>query len=217
MLRFSSLTMAGKIARRLACLGVPPYYHRISLSRLHKNGFISPRAQISHNHFQHGTNIYIDDNVLIYEDNFAEPAEGGGHITFGDKVHLHRDTIIQTGHGGSLTVGNHTHIQPRCQINAYLSSINIGSKVEIAPNCAFYSYNHGVKADEHIANQPISTKGGINIDDDVWIGFGVIILDGVSIGKGAVIAAGSVVTKSIPKNAIAGGSPARVIKMRTND
>ena len=50
--------------------------------------------------------------------------------------------------------------------------------------------------------------------DDVWIGFGVIILDGVTIGKGAIIAAGSVVTKSIPENAIAAGSPARVIKSR---
>lgn len=215
LLRFSHLPMVGKMARWLACIGIPPYYHRISLSRLHQKGYISPKAQISHHHFQYGAKIYIDDRVLIYEDNFAEPTEGGGQIKFGDKVHLHRDTIIQTGHGGSLTIANETHIQPRCQINAYLSSINIGSNVEIAPNCAIYSYNHGIAAGELIASQPITTKGGITIEDDVWIGFGVIILDGVTIGKGAIIAAGSVVTKSIPENAIAAGSPARVIKSRT--
>jgi acetyltransferase-like isoleucine patch superfamily enzyme len=216
LLRFSHLPVIGKQVRRLACIGIPPYYHRIILSRLHEKGYISPKAQISHNNFQHGNKIYIDDRVLIYEDNFVDPAEGGGKITFGEKVHIHRDTIIQTGRGGSLIIANETHIQPRCQINAYLSSIKIGSKVEIAPNCAFYSYNHGTDTGEFIANQPISTKGGIIIEDDVWIGFGVIILDGVTIGKGSVIAAGSVVTKSIQENTIAAGTPARVIKSRTN-
>jgi len=216
MLRFSHVAVIGKIASWLACIGIPPYYHRIYLSRLLKIGYISPKAQISHNNFQFGSNTYIDDRVLIYEDNFSNPKEGGGVIKFGDQVHIHRDTIIQTGRGGSLTIANNTHIQPRCQINAYLSPIVIGSKVEIAPNCAFYSYNHGIEGGELIANQPITTKGGITIEDDVWIGFGVIILDGVTIGKGAVIAAGSVVTKSIPENAIAAGSPARVISTRTN-
>ncbi len=214
LLRFSHLPAFGKIARKLACIGIPPYYHRIALARINTGGFISPNAQLSHSNFQYGSNIYIDDRVLIYEDNFARSEAGGGKIRFGDKVHLHRDTIIQTGHGGTLTIGSKTHIQPRCQINAYLSSITIGSKVEIAPNCAFYSYNHGIEPGELIADQPISSKGGIIIEDDVWIGFGVIILDGITIGRGAVIAAGSVVTKSIPENSIVAGSPARVIKNR---
>ena len=62
----------------------------------------------------------------------------------------------------------------------------------------------------------MQTKGGIVIEDDVWLGFGVIVLDGVRIGKGAVIGAGAVVTKDIPEGAIAAGIPARVIKMRSD-
>ena len=73
-----------------------------------------------------------------------------------------------------------------------------------------------IKANEPIRSQPLQTKGGIVIEDDVWLGFGVIVLDGVRIGKGAVIGAGSVVTKDIPEGAIAAGIPARVIKMRSD-
>jgi len=71
-----------------------------------------------------------------------------------------------------------------------------------------------MKLDELIKNQPLQTKGGILIEDNVWLGFGVIVLSGVRIGKGAVIGAGSVVTDDIPAGAIAVGVPARVVKMR---
>ena len=60
----------------------------------------------------------------------------------------------------------------------------------------------------------MQTKGGIVIGDDAWLGVGVIVLDGVKIGKGAVVGAGSVVTRDIPDGAIATGVPARVVKMR---
>lgn len=58
------------------------------------------------------------------------------------------------------------------------------------------------------------TKGNIIIDDDVWIGYGAIILSGVHIGQGAVVAAGAVITKNVPPYAIVGGVPAKIIKYR---
>jgi acetyltransferase-like isoleucine patch superfamily enzyme len=62
--------------------------------------------------------------------------------------------------------------------------------------------------------QPFKTQGGIVIDDDAWIGFGAVVLDGVRIGIGAVVGAGSVVSSNIPDEVIAVGVPARVVKMR---
>jgi len=96
----------------------------------------------------------------------------------------------------------------------YKGPIEIGCGVQIAPNCAFYSYDHSFAPGRPIAGQPIRTKGGIVIGDDAWLGFGVVVLDGVKIGNGAVIGAGSVVTRDVPPETIAVGAPARVVKRR---
>jgi len=200
----------GKLATRLAALSTPPYYGRYYLARLNQKGYISPNATIHHRDFHHGSNVFIDDHVLIYQD------RDGGSVGLGESVYIHRDTIIQTGSGGSVTMGSYSFLQPRCQLSAYKAQIRIGSYVQISPNCAFYPYDHGMAPGELMSKQPLQTKGGIVIEDDAWLGFGVIVLDGVTIGSGAVIGAGSVVTSDIPASAIAVGVPARVVKMRNN-
>jgi acetyltransferase-like isoleucine patch superfamily enzyme len=111
-------------------------------------------------------------------------------------------------------IGADTHIQRRCYFSIFLGQIRIGRNVEIAPECAFYAHNHGMRAGQLIMEQPLVTKGGAEIGDGAWLGHGVVVLDGVRIGAGAVIGAGSVVAHSIPDNAVAVGSPARVIRER---
>jgi acetyltransferase-like isoleucine patch superfamily enzyme len=210
-MRFAGTGCLGRTATRLAAAFTPPYYHRVYLSRITRKGYISPKATICHHQVHFGANVYVDDGVLFYED------RNGGAITLGDSVHLHRDTFIQTGQGGSVKIGPRTHIQPRCQLSAYLSPIIIGSDVEIAPYCAFYPYNHGIsKGVGPISKLPLQTKGAIIVEDGSWLGVGVIVLDGVRIGKGAVVGAGAVVTRDVPDGAIVGGTPARVLKMRDN-
>ena len=207
-MHYAGINRFGKFSTWLAGLFLPPYYSRVFLSRMNSKGYVSPKAILSHPSLGLGKNIFVDDGVLIYQD------EDGGPVELGDGVKLFRETIIQTGQSGSIRVGSLTHIQPRCQLSAYKSPILIGQRVEIAPYCAFYPYNHGMVAGQPIRNQPLQSKGGITIEDDAWLSVGVIVLDGVRIGKGAVVGAGAVVTKDIPANSISSGVPARVIKMR---
>ena len=210
-MRYAGTGPMGRLATRLSAWYFPPYLGRYHLANMNaKASYVSPKATIYHDHLRMGQNVFIDDGVIIFKD------ENGGPVELSKGVHLHREVIVQTGQNGSVVIGNDTHIQPRCLFSAFMAPIRIGALCEIAPNCAFYPYDHSFKPDKPIRNQPLKTKGGILIEDDVWFGFGVIVLDGVKIGKGAVIAAGAVVTKDIPEGAIAAGMPARVINMRSN-
>ena len=137
-------------------------------------------------------------------------------MEIGDRVRILRDTIIDTGEGGSVRIGADTSIHPRCQLNSYMAPIQIGRGVLIAANCVMYPHDHGLTPDQPILEQPLHTKGPIVVGDFAWLGTGVIVLGGVRIGKGAVIGAGAVVTKDVPEGAIAVGVPARVVKMRND-
>ncbi len=214
-MQFSGLAFFGRLATSIATWFTPPYYARRRLARYHPRGYIAPSAAIHHSQLQLGKHIFISDRVTIFEDK-KEPNIDSGSVEIADRVHLYDDTIIQTGEGGTLKIGSDTHIQPRCQFSAYRAPIQIGRGVQIAPNCAFYPYDHGIALGELISKQPLQTKGGIVVEDDAWLGFGVIVLDGVRIGKGAVVGAGAVVNRDIPDGAIAVGVPARVISMRRN-
>lgn len=102
----------------------------------------------------------------------------------------------------------------------------IGNYVSIAPDVKFLlGGNHNLNT---FSTYPFKvmvlgekseawSKGTIVVEDDVWIGMNVLILSGVTIGKGAVIAAGSVVTKDVPRYSIVAGNPAKVIKYRFSD
>jgi len=208
-MQFAGLSPAGRLATRLAALFALPHKARVYLADASPRGYIAPSATIYHSDLLLGSNIFIDDRVIIFQ------RTKGGPVTLDDRVYIYRDCILETGYGGSLSVGNRSSIHPRCQINAYISEIEIGSGVMIAPGCAMYSYNHNVHPGKPIRKQPIYSKGGIKIGDEAWLGFGVIVLGGVRIGEGAVIGAGSIVTQDIPDGAIAIGAPARVVKMRS--
>lgn len=198
----------GRIATWLAGLFARPYKGRRYLAQLNAQGYYSPSATISCRHLTTGEQIFVGDRVTIYE-------ADAGEVRIGDRVAIHQDTIIQVGEGGRVQIDADTHIQPRCYLSAQKGLLTIGSHVQIASNCAFYPYNHGMVTGELMRRQPLRTKGGIVIGDDVWLGFGVIVLDGVRIGNGAVVGAGAVVTRDVPAHAIAVGMPARVIGQRT--
>ena len=207
-MRYAGLNGFGRTATRLAAWLASPHKEQVKLAKFNPIGFISPGAEIYHSNLQLGANVYIGDRVVIYE------ANDGGPVKLGDRTCLLRDTIIETGSGGQLIIGADTYVHPRCQFNAYKGDIEIGCGVMIAANCTFYPHDHGMAPGQPIREQPLQTKGPIIVGDNAWLGTGVVVLGGVTIGEGAVIGAGSVVTASIPDNAIAVGSPARVVKSR---
>jgi len=113
----------------------------------------------------------------------------------------------------SISIGKSTFIGHSTQINVR-GNFKIGNKCLIAPMCIFSDAHHGfTDLDVPIQNQ-VTTSLPIEVEDNVWIGSGVIILGGVTIHSGAVIAAGAVVNKSVPAYEVWGGVPARKIKSR---
>ncbi len=93
--------------------------------------------------------------------------------------------------------------------------LTIGSHVMLAPGVRIVTNGHrNERTDIPMRDQGIYEKP-VMIGDDVWLGANVIVLPGVTIGRGAVVAAGSVITKDVPEFAIMGGVPARLIRLRT--
>ncbi len=199
---------SGRFAARLASAFAPPYMARDYLALFGPNPYIDPEAVIHHADLDIGPQVFVADRVIIYQ------AAEGGSVTLSNNVNVLRDCVLETGQGGSISIGADTYLHPRCQVMAYKGDISIGDHVAIAPGCAFYSYNHVAAPGKLIKRQPLETKGGISVGDGAWLGFGVIVLDGVTIGPGAIVGAGAVVTGDIPENAIAVGNPARVVSHR---
>ena len=204
----AGVPLVGRLAVRLAAAACAPFYGRHRLARYHRDGFVAPGARISHPDLKRGRNVFIGDDVVIFRD------LGGGPVVLGDRVHLNEGVRIVTAHGGSVSFDDDAHVQPGCYFVAVEQSIRVGRNAQIAPNCAFYPYEHGTASGLPIHEQPLESKGDIEIADDAWLGYGVIVLSGVSIGSGSVVGAGSVVTKSLPPGVVAVGSPARIVRGR---
>lgn len=113
----------------------------------------------------------------------------------------------------SIVIGDSVFIGAYCEFNIK-QKITIGNNTLIASGSRFIDHDHGVKKNDLIRLQHCS-EHEIIIENDVWIGANVIVLKGVKIGTGAVIAAGAVVNKSIPAYEVWAGVPAKKIKNRT--
>ncbi|HMQ30311.1 MAG TPA: acyltransferase [Chloroflexaceae bacterium] len=207
-LRLGGLGPLGRAAAWLAGLFTPPYKGRAALARKTPRGYIAPSARVHCRDLRLGRHVFLGDRVTIYQ------GRGGGPVELGDRAHLHQDTVVEVGQGGSVSVGADTHIQNRCQLSAYLRSIRIGANVQVAPACAFFPYDHGTAPGAPMREQPLTSRGDIVVEDDVWLGYGVVVLAGARIGRGAVVGANSVVTGDIPPGAVAVGAPARVVRAR---
>lgn len=121
---------------------------------------------------------------------------------------------------GTIFVGDDVFLGVRPSLSATRSKIIIGNKVMFGPEVSILGGNHSAAQvgrfmyDIKDADKRPDDDKGVIIEDDVWVGTRAIILHGVTIGRGAIVGAGSVVTKSVPPYAIVGGIPARVLRFR---
>ena len=158
-----------------------------------------------------GRNVYIGAYSTV--NGFSKNG-----MKIGNHVHIHEYAWIQATSrldvpGQGLEIGDETYIGPHSYLGA-------GGGLKIGKNVLFGAYVQCLAENHHfedprrsIGEQGVSRKG-IEIGDDVWIGNHAIILDGVHIGSGSIIGAGSVVTHDVPSRTIVAGNPARVIRQR---
>lgn len=163
---------------------------------------------------RHPGNIILGDNVTI-DDNCLIDARGAGSngLVLEDEVIINRNCMIQAKNG-PIRFGRRTSLGSNSVVVS-LGGIDIGDAVLTAGGCyvsaGAYQFDD---PDLPVMDQPAYTKGPIRIGSKSWLGTCVVVLDGVSIGTGSVIGAGSVVTKDLPDYSVAVGVPARVVKNR---
>ena len=143
---------------------------------------------------------------------------GRGRIVIGNRVRLSGRVDFSFGNQlhdrPELRVGDHTFIGHGCSLNV-AESLRIGSHCLLAGGVRISDYDgHPVDAERRRALEPTPPEGirPVVIGDDVWVGTGVLILKGVTIGDRSVVGAGAVVTRDVPPDVIVAGNPARVVR-----
>ncbi|MEA5448371.1 acyltransferase [Leptolyngbya sp. CCNP1308] len=157
--------------------------------------------------------MVIGNSCSICNYSFLNCWEDGGELVLEDSVRLDQGFHLQAL-GGKVRIGQNTYLGPYVCM-AGPGDITIGKNCLIASNTGLYANNHIFSGVDIPINQQGLTAKGIEIEEDCWLGSGAKVVDGVTIGRGSVIGAGSVVTKDIPPYSIAVGAPAKVIRQRT--
>jgi acetyltransferase-like isoleucine patch superfamily enzyme len=112
-----------------------------------------------------------------------------------------------------LIIRKGTYVNRNTMVDVH-EHLEIGRNCMIGPACYLTDANHGTAPGIGISTQRMKT-GPVIIEDDVWLGAGVVVLSGVRLGRGAIVGAGAVVTRDVPANAKVVGVPARIMGERT--
>ena len=135
-----------------------------------------------------------------------------GRVRFGRFVWIGDGTKIRC-HEGEVVIGDKTVLGQECTISAY-KRVRIGEQCVIADRAMFIDFDHGTVEVERPIRQQGIYKRDVDVGSNVWIGYGACILRGVRVGDNAVIGTNAVVTADVPANAVVGGVPAKVLRMR---
>lgn len=159
--------------------------------QIHPSARVSPLADIEPS--VRGSTISLAEGVVIDAFVKIKPAGGTGDVVIGANSYINSGCVIYSGHG-----------------------VRIGRDVLLAANCTLAATNHAYDdPDRPIRLQGFQPgRGGIVIEDNVWIGANCVLLDGAHVGRGCVVAAGSVVRGALDPGMVYGGNPIRLIRAR---
>jgi acetyltransferase-like isoleucine patch superfamily enzyme len=135
-----------------------------------------------------------------------------GRVRFGRFVWIGDGTKIRC-HEGEVIIGDKTVLGQECTISAY-KHVRIGEQCVVADRAMFIDFDHGMVDVERTIREQGIYKRDVDVGSNVWIGYGACVLRGVQVGDNAVIGTNAVVTSDVPANAVVGGIPAKVIRMR---
>lgn len=166
------------------------------------------------NQFQKVGSVYIQYPLQLH---------GGKYIKLGNKVGFDQrlrleafDNFLGDKFFPKIVIGDNVLIQKDCHIGA-INSIIIGNNVLLASKVYISDHSHGDITKEALllppAQRKLYSKGQVIIEDNVWLGEGVVVLPNVTIGENSIVGANSVVTKSIPRNSVVAGNPAKIIRV----
>ena len=133
------------------------------------------------------------------------------YAQIGNRVRI-RDGVILYGSAQTpVIIGDDVYINARCLLHGGTASLRIGNRVTLACGVVIHT-DSGPNTSPLLQKTYPITSGAVTIEDDVWIGTYAVILPGVTIGRGSVIAAHALITRDVPPHSLVGGMPAKVLK-----
>jgi acetyltransferase-like isoleucine patch superfamily enzyme len=206
LLAYELLTASLAYAPGAAGLWLRSRLYRLLLGSLGRGALIGRSVSL-----RHPARIAIGADSVV--DDYAALHAQGGAIAIGRRVLVGRGSVLKT-RGGQIDVEDDADIGHYCHIGT-AQRIRLGRHVLVGAFCCIGGGQHEFSDPETpIAEQGQRPRGGVEIEDDVWLGAKAVVLDGVTIGRGSIIGAGAVVTRDVPAGAIACGVPARVTGRR---
>jgi virginiamycin A acetyltransferase len=160
--------------------------------------------------------LEVHPTAFVSPDARVHPSQRGTRIVIGAHSQIYDYVVIRAvGGDGDILIGEHCYLNPHCVLYSG-SGIRLGNYVLLGPGCAIVPANHAHdRLDIEIRKQGfMPSKGGVVIEDDVWIGANCVLLDGAHVETGAIVAAGSVVAGRVSARSIWGGNPCRLIRAR---